>query len=423
MPDLLPLTFAEWQQLAASGAGVAAREVRRRAERLLSPAQQRAVIAWMPREDALAALFSAADKRAPLSGVPYFLKDLFDLAGQPTRAGSTFLPEIRPLPERDAALPSALRKVGAVCAGKAHLHEFAYGISGENPHYGDCEHPRFPGRTTGGSSSGSAAAVAAGIVPFAIGTDTGGSVRVPAAFCGLFGFRMKPRHAWIADAFPLSPSCDTAGWFTANSGDMLAANSALLGVAALPREPRGCYLEYGALDEDVAAACRTAARRLTSPADEATHAALATGFAPSIEAYNTTVSVEAWEVHKSWAEERRNRYSPAVWQRLDRIRTVTPDQRAQTAVHIAALQLLWTNFFLTYDFLVMPAAPCAALKKAELTAANRMRILALTAPASLGGLPALTLPVPLPSGLTAGLQVIVNNTQSPVIPWALEKWK
>src|SRR5690606_29674308 len=150
-------------------------------------------------------------------------------------------------------------------AGKTHLHEFAYGITGANPHYGDCEHPLFPGRTTGGSSSGSAAAVAAGIVPLAIGTDTGGSIRVPAAFCGLFGFRLAPGDTFIADAFPLARRFDTAGWFTANPEDMRLALSALVGLRSSERTPSGCYLELPGLDPDVALACREAAARFASP--------------------------------------------------------------------------------------------------------------------------------------------------------------
>ena len=145
----------------------AAREFRRRAESRLSPAQQRAVFAVRRTDDELAAAFAAAPAGAPLSRVPYLAKDLFDVAGMPTLAGSNFLPEVRPTPTRDGAIAKAFAQAGAVLAGKTHLHEFAYGITGENPHYGDCERPGFPERTTGGSSSGSAAAVAAGVVPLA----------------------------------------------------------------------------------------------------------------------------------------------------------------------------------------------------------------------------------------------------------------
>ena len=163
----------------------------------------------------------------------------------------------------------ALGAAGAVMAGKTHLFEFAWGLTGENAHFGDCEHPRFPGRTTGGSSSGSALAVAADIVPFAVGTDTGGSVRVPAAFCGIFGYRGTPGDAWISDAVPLSPRFDTAGWFTQSAADMRSVLDALIGPPVAGKTPRGCYLDMPDLEPQVAEACRSAAD-LAQPADGST---------------------------------------------------------------------------------------------------------------------------------------------------------
>jgi len=417
------VNFADWQQLSPADA---ARELHRRSTALLSPTQQRAALAVVLSEEALAANFTAARTAPlatqPLAGVPYFAKDLFDAPGLPTFAGSTFLPEVRPAPPEGGAFVRALHATGAVFAGKTHLHEFAYGITGENSTYGDCEHPRFPGRTTGGSSSGSAAAVAAGIVPLALGSDTGGSVRVPAAWCGLYGFRLAPRDAWIADAFPLSPTCDTAGWFTANATDMRLAISALTGLRTLARPLRGCYLDMPGVDADVALACRTAAERLAPPADPVVRDDLLHGFAPTLDAYHTTVALEAWEAHKAWAERCRDRYDPVVWSRLNRVHSLTPAQLDSAQFALTAVRLLWTKFFLTYDFLVLPATPCAALTKPECNLENRTRVLTLTAPASLGGLPVLTVPVALPSGLTTGLQIIVNHPQSPVVNWALERF-
>ncbi|MBI5767248.1 MAG: amidase [Verrucomicrobia bacterium] len=414
------MTFADWRNLSPAEA---ARTLTQRVASRLRPGQQRAALARLLPEDALAARFATARRDAPLGGVPYFAKDLFDAAGLPTLAGSTFLPEVRPAGASDGAFVAAVNAAGAVLAGKTHLHEFAYGITGENPHYGDVEHPRFPGRTSGGSSSGSAAVVAAGVVPFSLGSDTGGSVRVPAAFCGLFGFRMTPRDAWIADAFPLSPSMDTAGWFTTTAGDMRESLAALVGLRTSQRAPRGGYLEMPGLDTDVATACRAAAERLTSPVDAAVRDDLLSAFARNLDTYNTLVAQEAWEVHKSWAARYEKRYDPNVWPRLNRVHTLTPAQIDAAQLHLVTLRGLWTSYFLTFDYLVMAASPCPALTKAQSTLEFRGRILTVTSPASLGGLPVLTIPVELPSGLTTGLQVIVNHPQSPVVNWALEKWR
>lgn len=415
------MTFQQWQQLMPAEA---ARRVHTEIHAQLSPAQQRAAIAVLLPERELAARLEAATRLAdPLRGVPYFAKDLFDVAGWPTYAGSTFLPEARPAPAGDSALIQALQRASAVLAGKSQLHEFAYGITGENAHYGDCEHPDHPGRTTGGSSSGSAALVAAGIVPLALGTDTGGSVRLPAAFCGLHGFRLTPGDPFIRDAVALAPSLDTAGWFTRTASDLRTVTAVLAGSLRATRTPQGCYLQFGGLDPDVADGCRLAAHQLGAGTPADTVAALHHGFAAAVEIYNTIVAREAWEVHRPWAERFHERYSAPVWQRLNRAATLTPAQHAAADAGREAIRALWAGYFAQYDFLALPAAPCPALTKPECTLENRNRILALTAPASLGGLPVLTIPIPLPSGLTAGLQVVVREPQSPVVDWALRQFE
>ncbi len=411
------MTFRDWQSLDPAAA---AREIHRRF-RTLPPSQQRAVIAHLVSERDLAAAFERASPSAPLARVPYLLKDLFDVAHLPTFAGSTFLPEVRSTPPHNSHVVDALHATGAIFAGKTHLHEFAYGITGENPHYGDCEHPRFPGRTTGGSSSGSAAAVAAGLVPLAIGTDTGGSVRLPSAFCGLFGLRLTPGDTFIRDAVPLASSFDTAGWFTATAADLRTATAALLGLSRVEREPRGVYFEPLALDTDLAAACAAASTRFAPPADRAVREQILHDFAGSLDAYNTIAAAEAWQVHQPWFERYRERYDPNVRQRLERARTLAPAQIAAARDRHAAIRSAWAAFFQSFDFLILPASPFAALTKPELTFENRNRILALTSFASLGGLPVLTVPVPLPSGLTTGLQLVFRAPNDSALTWALDR--
>lgn len=409
------MTFAEWQQLTAADAAL---EIRKRIEASLDPAQRRAVVATLPDPATLERAFDQAPK-GPLRAIPYFLKDLFDVAGLPTFAGSSFLPEVRPTPAASSRIVCSLEDAGAVMAGKVHLFEFAWGLTGENAHYGSCDRPGYPGRTAGGSSSGSAAAVAAGIVPLAIGTDTGGSIRVPAAFCGVFGYRGAPRSPLIDDAFPLSPSFDTAGWFTRTAADMRTATAALAGLKKSEREPKGGYLEMPGLDADVALACRNASAVLAPALDSATRDELLHVFAPAAEVYGVLAGVEAWKVHKKWADRHRERYGPLLRDRLDRARAISPAQVAAVKSSKESIDAAWDSFFRAHDFLVMAAAPFPAPENSNLTAANRLRGLELTSPVSLGGLPALTIPVPLPSGLTAGLQVVFKDPQSPVIPWVL----
>ncbi len=417
------LAFDDWRQLEA---GEAARQVHEGLARL-SAGQRRAMMAWvLPEAELAARIARARSERRALGGVPCVVKDLFDLAGVDTRAGSVFLPEVRPTPSDDSALVKWLGTVGAAVAGKTHLHEFAYGITGENPHHGDVEHPRFPGRTAGGSSSGSAAAVAAGVVPLAFGTDTAGSVRVPAAFCGLWGFRMMPRHAWIEDAFPLAPSFDTAGWFTGNARDMEdVLRVADLGAGNDGARRGGAWLEpeFGAVEPELAEAQRAAARRIAEPLPERIAAGLRAAFAEAPGIFAAIRAPEAWEVHAAWAERMRERYDPAVYARVVAGREV--GRAAQAAAWVAreklhdALAAVWAEF----DFLVMPATPCVAPTKAECTQATRERIFALTTPASVAGVPVLTVPVGLPGGLSTGLQVLAPTVASGAWERVLAEWR
>jgi amidase/aspartyl-tRNA(Asn)/glutamyl-tRNA(Gln) amidotransferase subunit A len=369
-----------------------------------------------------------------LQGVPYLLKDLFDLAGVPTNAGSTFLNSVRGTPTCNSALAHRLQGLGSACAGKTHLVEFAAGLFGDNSHYGDCPHPLFPDRLSGGSSSGSAALVAAGVVPFAIGTDTGGSVRVPAAFCGVHGFRLSPQDEFIRDAVPLSPTLDTAGWFTANAADMLAAWKALVrGRANRPDELarpedspypfRGCYLPAATFgipfERETAAACDRAAAAIAQPAEQAIVSALRSSWQGAIEAYTVTALHEAHAIHRDWLAPYREHYEPSIWQRFSDGGRYPREQLTKAAATREAVRAAFRQYFASYDYLILPATPFPALRKADCTPEARTGLLTLTTPASLDGLPVLTVPVALPSGLTTGLQIILPAANSPVVPWLL----
>ena len=433
------MTFADWQSLAPEAA---ARLVHERVA-ALPPAQQRAALAWLAPEARLAAELSAAPASSPLRGLPFAAKDLFDAAGLPTFAGSNFLPEVReghipspdfsvPVSHTDGAFIRDIRSAGAALAAKAHMHEFAYGITGENPHYGDCEVPGHPGRTTGGSSSGSALLVKAGVVPFALGTDTGGSIRVPAAFCGLYGFRMTPRHPWISDGVLLAESLDTPGFFTTNASDLRALLDAMVpeappsdfqvsGLRSQVSEPRGAWLALPGLDPAVETAFRAAASRLAEPLPASTAAELLPLFAPAAELYALLGGAETWRIHAPFYDRYRDRYDPNVRARIDRARTLQPADLVRAQANRDAITAAWASLFREYDYLVLPASPRPAITKAECTVEMRSRILSLTVPASMGSLPVLALPVPLPDtgGLATGLQIVVPTIHSPAIRHAL----
>lgn len=380
-----------------------------------------AALAWQRAEETLEQALTSVEAGSPLRGLPYLAKDLFDVAGLPTRAGSSFLAEVRPV-ATNSELIRRLRELGAALAGKTHLVEFAAGLTGENRTYGDCPHPFAPDRLAGGSSSGSAALVAAGVAPFALGTDTGGSVRVPAAFCGLFGYRGAPGDAFIRDAFPLSPTCDTAGWFTAHAGDLLELLEALVGPGeARSRTPRGLFLRANDLVENsrVDADCARAAEKFSTPADALTRDTLLADWADALDAYATIVMSEAHVVHRDWLTTQKDRYDPAIWQRFNDAGKFSAEKIALARQAAERIRSNFARYFETHDFLVLPCAPLAAPTKAECTPETRRDILRCTTAASLAGLPCLTVPVPLDDGLTAGLQIIVPRPTSPVLRWVL----
>ena len=191
--------------------------------------------------EALTARFPQPEQRPALFGVPVGIKDCFDVAGYPTTCGSRFYAEKLGIAQADSTVAARLRQAGAVIMGKTHLHQLAYGITGENSEYGDCLQPRDPLRFTGGSSSGSAASVQEGSSVASIGTDTGGSIRVPAALCGLAGYRstigLGGEEAWKG-GWHLAASFDTLGWLFRDLRDGPALAAALLGVkpVAAPKD-------------------------------------------------------------------------------------------------------------------------------------------------------------------------------------------
>ena len=351
----------------------------------------------------------------PLSGMKFLVKDLYDVAGWPTRASSTFLADLRPVPERDAALVAELEQLGAHCLGKTHLNEFAYGLSGENPHFGDCPHPVDEERLSGGSSSGSAYAVAKNWVHLATGTDTGGSIRVPGSFCGVWGIRYKPDFL-MKGCLPLAPSFDTVGYFTRSGRELRRVHEALTGVAGdrsgkLAKVPaRAVVSPSWCLGEDVVRAYREAFTERGIEIDETLGAELSVWMEKLPSAFSVLQSLEALEVHRDWLDRFQGAYDPTVFARIERARhwSLVEIEQAR-AIQRKFCQWLSTSVG-PGTVLAMPAVPCPSPRKGDLTEAFRGRLLALTTPVSLAGWPAILEPV-FPQGgrLSIGIQYTGAN--------------
>jgi amidase/aspartyl-tRNA(Asn)/glutamyl-tRNA(Gln) amidotransferase subunit A len=175
------------------------------------------------------------------------------------------------------------------------------------------------------------------------------------------------------------------------------------------------------MSAEVATACDYAAASIAAQADPAAEAALLLSWHHAVETYVTIGMSEAHAVHRDWLAPYREHYDPVIWQRFTDAGHFASGDIARARERMGEMRAVWHDFFRAYDFLVLPAVPCAAPTKAEATPGLRRSILTLTAPASLGGLPVLSLPVPLPSGLTAGLQIVLPAVDSPVVTWLLNR--
>src|SRR6476619_5989222 len=203
----------------------------------------------------------------PLTGLTFAAKDLFDVAGVPTGGGNHDWPIGRPIPIRHAWAVQTLLDAGATLICKTITDEVSLGILGENAFDGTPKNVRAPGRVPGGSSSGSAAAVAAGICDTALGTDTGGSVRVPASFCGLYGIRPTHGRIDVTGMMKQAPSSDTTGWFARDAETFARVSSVMLGEpipSALPSRLIVAVDAFGFAEPEVAAALRPMVDRLAA---------------------------------------------------------------------------------------------------------------------------------------------------------------
>lgn len=315
-----------------------------------------------------------------LDGVPVAWKDLFDLRGTVTTAGSAVLREAPPA-EADADLVAAGLRAGLVTVGTVNMTEFAYSGIGLNPHYGTPRNPRDPEvhRSPGGSSSGSGAVVAAGIVPLSIGTDTGGSVRIPAAFNGVVGYKSSTGHYPMGGVFPLSRTLDTLGPLAATVEDCVLADAVLRGLRAVEVRPADLSaldfavpdaVMFDDLEPAVAAAFEGAAQRLAAAGARVRAVALPelAEAAAVIARHGPLASAEALDVHEArLAGPEAERIDPrVVWRirlgekmtALDLIRLLAHRRRLAAAVAER----------LGGAFLICPTTPCTAMPVAPLEA-------------------------------------------------------
>jgi 1-carboxybiuret hydrolase len=374
------------------------------------------------------AMVSAGESPGPLAGVPIALKDLIDQEGIVTTAGSSFLDQPA---ASDAAVVQRLEAAGAVIIGRTGLHEFAYGFSSENDWWGPVRNPWDPATSPGGSSGGSAAAVAAGVVPLGVGTDTGGSVRVPASLCGLVGLKVTHGRIPLSGVFPLAPSLDTVGPLAQTVSDAAVGYFAMAGFEASDRwsvdQPIGRieHVDLGAVrvaiphpwvDRPLAAeqqsGFETVIDTLMQLGATVTHLTDDMFDATAVSGGGYS---EVADVHRGWFGADPHRYGPAIRERLADVFTLTDVEIEAAATWRRDLQRAFTNAFATFDLIITPGTAIRSkhigIDRIDVGAGPepyRPAMSWFTPMVNQAGLPALVLPVEAPNvgGLPPSVQLI-----------------
>ncbi len=344
-------------------------------------------------------LNEGSDGAGPLAGASFVVKENIAVAGQVSTNGHPQWAATHAAEHANAAVVDRLLGAGARLVGKAHMDEMAYSLMGANPHYGAPINPAAPERHPGGSSSGSAVAVAAGLVNFALGTDTAGSCRAPAAFCGVFGFRSSHGAIAMDGVVPLAPSLDVIGWFARDLARMSAVGDALLPADA---DTRG--VSEAALLSDAFSGVETYYAEAAAPAvdllkaDGWREARLDEDFFKTALAHFRNLQAhEAWASHGDWITAQHPTFGKGVEERFAIASKVTAEQKRAALTFREQARPRIEALFGETGFLVMPTTPFRAPLLAdseEQLDAKRYQMMRLFMIASFFGLPQISLPLP-----------------------------
>jgi amidase len=349
----------------------------------------------------------------PLAALTFAVKDAFNIAGARTGFGQPdWLRSHEPATETADAVHRLLA-AGADMVAKAHCDELCYSLTGENVHFGTPVNVNAPGRVPGGSSNGSAAAVAGGLVDFALGTDCGGSVRIPASYCGLIGLRPTHGRVSAAGVLPFGPSFDVVGWLARDIALFEKIGEVLLGddTAGMPARLIVADDAWEQVERPVAAALRPAAGKIEAMFGAATHERISpVGLSDWFEVFRTLQAAEIWATLGEWVSAAKPRLGPGIKERFEYAATITPAPVAAAGARRRDITAHVERLLGPDGAICLPTSPRAAplcgtpVDKVEVEYRNQaMRLLCI---AGLCGLPQISLPMVEIDGLPLGLSLI-----------------
>ena len=349
-----------------------------------------------------------AKGKPSLFGLPISLKDCFDLQEFPTTAGTRFYARKNKPVQKDSAVAARLRAQGAVFTGKTNLHPLAYGITGENPDFGDCLQPNDKSRLTGGSTSGGAASVQEGSSVAAIGTDTGGSIRVPAALCGLAGYRASIGLAWDRKLWSggvhLAQSFDTLGWIFQDLRDGPLLAEGLFGLK-VPGEVN-LRVRVGAVDEQFLHDCDAnvlsafaSCKQLLVKAGATVESIAAVNWENAFSIYAPIQASEAAAIHRKATGGDFSCFPAPINERLAWGAELNGEEVGRQRERHAKFRAGVDALFALFDFLLIPCSPASKLEAGANHTETRGRILRYTTPLSLAGTPVVAIPFPDGAGM------------------------
>jgi len=348
----------------------------------------------------------------PLAGLTFGVKDIYDIAGHRTGFGSPEWFATHPAAVRTALAAQRLLDAGADMLGKTHTDELTYSLNGENAHYGTPLNVNAEGRIPGGSSSGSAAAVAAGLCDFALGSDTGGSVRAPASYCGVYGIRPTHGRVSLEGACPLAPSFDTAGWFARDPALLERVGRVLLGEerAGMPGRLLVAQDAFAVAGQAVSQALQPALDRLGALVGQPQPVTVAVEGLPQwFQVFRVLQGAEVWAQHGTWVKRVKPALGPGVKERIEWTSTISardvgPAKSKREEIARRVNELLAGN-----AVLALPTVPgIAPLRNTPPAALDdfRGRAMSLLCIAGLARLPQISLPLGRLDGCPLGLSLI-----------------